>query len=138
MIKSHQFESVLKEALDSNGKIALPNVVAVADPAEGLKLLSSLHKMAPTPYRFRLRTFDPPLSTGQTIEDTYYPKIFLGTGGMGGHFNGTGAILVSGGKVYKFHMCEHDWDTTGANPRRGWHKSICRKCGFDASIDSGD
>jgi hypothetical protein len=34
--------------------------------------------------------------------------------------------------------CLHDFDTSGSNPSRGWHRAVCRKCGFDASVDSGD
>lgn len=128
-IKSHQFMDLLTEVLVSNGKVALPNVEPIEDAAQALSLISSCSKQADTPYQLRLNQ--------ESQRVVYYAKIFLQTGGMASKFNGAGVILASG-KAYKFHMCDHTWDESGANHRRGWHPKRCTKCGFDASIDSGD
>lgn len=136
-VKSHQFKDILEEAINSKGKIALPNSILVEDPAEALRLVSRGQYYENKAYEMRLREFDPPLRGVQTHEIGYYPKIFVDHVGMGSTFAGSGVILCSG-KVYKFHICEHSWDESGANHSRGWHPKRCTKCGVDASIDSGD
>lgn len=141
------FHSRLEEILQSKGKLALPNIKEIAEPQEGLNLINrasaSVKNTAATPYELRIQNFDPPKPSGQTHELAYYPKIFLNGKGMGGNFDGSGVVLASPrndgvARVYSFHMCEHDWDESGANHMRGWHPARCKKCGFDASIDSGD
>lgn len=136
------FPNILDMALQSEGLQCLPNVKEIEDPLDALQALSSAsNKPAPVPYRFRIREFDPPLPSGQKHETAYYPKIFLNTKGMSGRFDGSGVILANIGnkaRAFSFHMCEHEWDESGANHSRGWHPKVCKKCGFDASIDSGD
>ena len=138
----------LQTILDSEGQEVLPNVVEVEDPQEALNLinrasynLAEMKEIKP-PYRLRLFNFDPPKNGRQTCEITYHPRIFLNSAGMGGRFEGSGVILFSGSmgkaRVLTFKFCEHDWDESGANHSRGWHPAVCKKCGFDASIDSGD
>jgi hypothetical protein len=139
-VKSSQFKDILEAAINSNGEIALPNSVLIEDPAEALRLISSGQYYENNTYKMRLREFDPPLDGRQTHEVGWYPKIFTNHVGMGAGFSGfdgSGVVLCSG-KVYKFSMCQHDWDESGANHSRGWHPKRCRKCGVDASIDSGD
>lgn len=145
--KCDSFIDQLFEVVKSDGKLCLPNVKEITDPQEGLNLINrtTIQSRAnvQTPYRFKLRDFDPPKANGQTMEMCWYPKIFINTKGMGGHFDGTGVILSDSrhdgiARVFTFAMCEHDWDQSGANHSRGWHPAICTKCGFDASIDSGD
>lgn len=136
-VKCSQFKDILEKAINSNGEIALPNSVLVKDPAEALKLISYSLYYENKAYRLRLREFDPPLNGRQTHEIGYCPKIFTNHVGMRSSFGGSGVVLC-GGNVYKFHMCDHDWDESGANHSRGWHPKRCRKCGVDASIDSGD
>ena len=131
------FEGRLDQALLSDGKICLPNVKEIEDPIKALSMISSARILRDIPYRFRVREFDPPLNGKQTHMIAYYAKIFTSAGGMGGRFDGQG-VIISGTKAFHFQMCEHDWDTSGANHTRGWHPKVCRKCGFDASIDSGD
>lgn len=141
-----QFRDRLEEVLKSDGKLCLPNIKEITDAQEALNLInytSAAEKnKVNTPYRFRIRNFDLPRNGVQTHETCWYPKIFLNSGGMGSNFDGSGVILTSGyqgkGKVYTFAMCEHMWDESGANHSRGWHPKVCTKCGFDASIDSGD
>lgn len=137
-VKHIDFQRILDEAIQSKGEKCLPNVTPIEDPLEALRAISALHKMAETPYQFRIREFDPPLNGRQTHEMAWYPKIFLTTVGMGGTFDGSGVILANQGKVYRFFMCEHVWDESGARRERGWHPKRCTKCGVDASIDSGD
>ena len=135
------FETELESILKSDGKIALPNVKEITDPAEGLRAIAGSRKLQDSPYHFLIRTFDPPLNGVQTREVTYYPKIFTNSAGMGSRFDGSGVILVGShpkAKVFTFAFCEHEWDESGANHNRGWHPKRCTKCGFDASIDSGD
>ena len=140
----HQlFDQQLQEVLDSKGKLCLPNVKLIEDPQEGLNLISGAHAGLKTCYNFLIQEFDPPKPSGQKYQQTWYPKIFLNGRGMGGRFDGSGVILAPLGHmgqsaVYTFAMCEHTWDQSGANHSRGWHPAICTKCGFDASIDSGD
>lgn len=137
-----KFPEILKEALESDGKVALPNVTEIEDPQEALNFLSKSRPVRDNkPYRFLVRTFEPVPPSLQTREVAYYPTIFTCHRGMGGRFDGSGAILCTSGgraKVFSFSMCDHEWDESGANHMRGWHPAICRKCGFDASIDSGD
>lgn len=135
-VKSHEFKAILDAAIESDGKIALPNCVKVEDPAEALKYINNGRYYEQKAYRLRTLEFDPPRDR-QTHEIVWYPKIFTDHVGMGSRFAGSGTILA-GGNAYRFHMCEHSWDESGANHMRGWHPSICRKCGVDASIDSGD
>lgn len=138
------FWKQLEDVLGSNGKLALPNVEEVTDPVEGLNHIaraSNTLKSEVKVYQMRVQNFDPPRGGVQTNEVTYYPKIFLNGKGMGGSFDGSGAMLVGGypkSRVFTFFMCDHDWDESGANHNRGWHPKRCKKCGFDASIDSGD
>lgn len=135
-----KFDSILQTALDSKGEIALPNVKEITDPVEALRSIAGSRKMAPQTYHFLIRALDPPIGH-QTREVCYYPKIFTNSKGMGSQFDGTGVILTGNSgkpKAYSFAICEHEWDESGANHNRGWHPMICKKCGFDASIDSGD
>jgi len=139
-VKCQQFKDILDAALESEGKIALPNVEPLEDSTKALLRITSARHYDHKAYRMRIRDFDPPIDR-QTHEIAYYPKIFTDHGGMRGGFMGSGLILVGGGgvpKAYTFFMCEHTWDQSGANHSRGWHPSRCTKCGFDASIDSGD
>lgn len=141
--KDHlNFEPRLREVIASKGQLAFPNVRELEDPAEALREISScIKQVQPAPYELRVQNFDPPRNGVQTHEVAYFPKIFLKTGGMGGQFNGTGIILIGGwpkARAFSFQMCEHEWDESGANHSRGWHPKVCTKCGFDASIDSGD
>ncbi len=135
-VKSSQFRDILEAAINSKGEIALPNSVLIEDPAEALKLISTSRYYENNAYQMRLREFDPPLGR-QTHEMGWYPKIFTHHVGMAGVFSGDGVVLCNG-KAYRFKMCEHEWDESGANHSRGWHPKRCRKCGVDASIDSGD
>src|SRR6266511_3991045 len=128
-VRSTEFRNILDTAIKSDGKVALPNVDEIEDAQEALAAISMCTKQAETPYHFRLREFDPPHGV-QTHEVTWYPKIFLHTGGMSGQFDGSGVILASRGKAYSFFMCEHEWDESGANHSRGWHPMRCKKCGF--------
>lgn len=136
-VKCGQFKDILEAAINSKGEIALPNSVLVEDPNEGLRLISMGRYYENSAYQMRLREFDPPLNGRQTHEMGWYPKIFTHHVGMSGAFSGDGVVLCNG-KVYKFGMCQHEWDESGANHSRGWHPKRCRKCGVDASIDSGD
>lgn len=139
-VKCGEFQSILDKAIDSDGKIALPNISLLGD-TEALWQVACASKLEKRPYRFKTRDFDPPIGHGQTHEILYYPKIFTHGAGMGGTFEGSGVILsASGGKpvAYSFRMCEHVWNESGANHQRGWHPKRCTKCGFNASIDSGD
>lgn len=136
------FDKLFEDTLNSRGALALPNVKQVEDPQEGLRLIARTKDMR-VPYELRIRNFDPPRDGVRTHERAWYPKVFRNTDGMGSTFDGTGVILASVGhngtqSVFTYAFCEHDWDKSGANPIRGWHPRICRKCGFDASIDSGD
>jgi len=135
-IKYTQFKDILEEAINSGGKIALPNSVLIEDSAEALRLISTGRYYESKAYRMRLQEFDPPIGR-QTHEIGYYPKIFTLHVGMGSVFSGDGIVLASG-KAYRFRMCEHNWNESGANHMRGWHPKRCTKCGVDASIDSGD
>jgi hypothetical protein len=142
------FMDVFNEVLNSDGKLYLPNVKEITDPQEGLNLLrysnNALSKSVAIPYHFLIRKFEAVPPSRQTMEVCYYPQFFLNSVGMGSTFDGSGAFLCTpsgrnyNAKVFTFAFCEHDWDTTGANPSRGWHRKVCRKCGIDASIDSGD
>lgn len=128
-VRSTEFQAILDAAMvDKRDQVPLPNVVEIEDPKKALEVLGrSLGKMY-MPYAFMINERN----------RAYYPRIFTDTAGMGSGFPGSGAILTTQGKVYSFFMCEHDWDESGANHSRGWHPKRCKKCGFDASIDSGD
>lgn len=141
-MRDPDFEKPFRAIIDTKGGECLPNVEEVTDRKEALRLISRADEMF-VPYQMRLRNFDPPLNGVQTHEHVWYPKIFKNTDGMGGRFDGSGVILTATGYngtvgVFKFHFCKHDWDKSGANPFRGWHPRVCKKCGFDASVDSGD
>jgi hypothetical protein len=134
------FDKLFEDTLNSKGTMVLPNVTEVTELAEALSLISRASDMR-VPYQLRIRNFDPPLNGVQTHEVCWYPKIFRNKDGMGDRFDGSGVILAaSNGKpaVFTFRMCKHVWDKSGAIPNRGWHPKVCIKCGFDASIDSGD
>ncbi len=145
-VRYTEFENILTEALRL--KQALPNVKEVTDFQEALNIInrgSKLYRPEEKPiYEMTVETFDPPKNGTQTHSRAWYPKIFLNGAGMSGNFDGSGAILCtpSGGghnaRVFTFAICEHSWDESGANHSRGWHPKRCKKCGFDASIDSGD
>ena len=135
-----QFEEQLKAVLESKGKLCLPNVKEVEDPSKALLAIACTRPYMPSPYYMRIRNFDPPEGV-VTHQTAYYARIFTNHEGMGGRFDGSGVILTAdAGKAhaYTFQMCEHEWDESGANHNRGWHPKRCTKCGFDASIDSGD
>lgn len=142
--KLHElFDQQLQDVLASKGTKCLPNVKLVEDPQEALNLINRATAGLTGCYNFRIQEFDPPKDGIQTHQNTWYPKIFLNGRGMGGRFDGSGVILASVGHqgqsaVFTFAMCEHSWDQSGANHSRGWHPAVCTKCGFDASIDSGD
>lgn len=139
-----KFNNLFDEVLQSNAELCLPNVKEVTDPQEALNLINRTSGKFGfrQPYYFRVQNFDPPRNGVQTHEACWYPKIFRNSAGMDEKFDGSGVILTSthagGAKVYTFQMCEHVWDESGANHSRGWHPKVCTKCGFDASIDSGD
>lgn len=135
-----KFQELFDEVVNSNARKAFPNVVEILDPQEALNVLNrtSSHLGLTSPYYFKIQDLVHP-----RIEVTWYPKIFRNAEGMGGRFDGSGVILTSPrhdgvARVFTFHFCAHEWDESGANHSRGWHPKVCRKCGFDASIDSGD
>lgn len=137
-----KFNDLFDKVIESNGELCLPNVKEVTDPQEALNLISRTSGLLlfSNPYYLRIQNFDPPRGP-QTHETCWYPKIFRNSAGMNSQFDGSGVILVGRypkSKVYTFQMCEHEWDESGANHSRGWHPKVCTKCGFDASIDSGD
>lgn len=141
------FRARFDEILRSDGKLCLPNVEEITNPGDALMCIAStshtLNVTVEMTYYFLIRHLQKPTKYGLTKEVCWRPKIFLNARGMGGQFDGSGVILAhSGGSVptraYTFHMCKHEWDESGANHSRGWHPAICTKCGFDASIDSGD
>ena len=131
------FPTMLAELLRPSATESFPNLKLVFDPKEALKLISQAHGGLHEPSSLDL------LIDGAT-KRVYYPKVFCNTKGMGSQFDGTGVILtdydwrIKQNAVYTFAFCEHDWDESGANHSRGWHPMVCRKCGYDASIDSGD
>lgn len=139
-MKHTEFEQELEKVLQSDGQLMLPNVKEIQNPLDILKAIAGNNKLVKSPYRFKVFEYDPPLDTGQKWISTWYPKIFLNLNGMGSRFDGSGTILVAGHppRAFTFHMCEHSWDESGANHSRGWHPKVCTKCGFNASIDSGD
>lgn len=144
-ILSHEFEDKFREIVGSEGKLKLPNCVLVEDAQEGLNFISRSHAKVEfkPPFQLLLREFDLPINHHQTKEVCLYPKFFFNSRGMSGRFDGSGYVLASPGhvdkaQVYSFFFCDHDWDETGANHSRGWHPARCKKCGFNASIDSGD
>lgn len=142
--KIHElFDRQAADIINSKGKLCFPNVKEVTDPQEGLNLINRSNMSSWKPYELRIQNFDPPKNGTQTHEVAWYPKIFLNTKGMAGKFDGSGVILASPrhdgvARVFTFAICEHEWDQSGANHQRGWHPAYCTKCGFDASIDSGD
>jgi hypothetical protein len=136
-----EFKNIVEEALRL--KQPLPNVKEVTDPQTALDLIRGTLYDKPV-YEMTVQNFDPPRNGTQTTERCYYPKIFLNSQGMGSSFDGSGVFICrpSGrdhhARVFSFYICDHDWDESGANHSRGWHPKRCKKCGFDASIDSGD
>lgn len=143
-VRSGDFMEIFETAVGSKGNIALPNIEEVVDPQEALDLINRASLRAgDNVYQFKIQDFDPPRGH-QKMETCWYPKFFLNGAGMGGQFDGSGVFICSPSgrdyhaRVFKFHMCDHEWDESGANHSRGWHPKRCRKCGFDASIDSGD
>lgn len=146
-----KFDEQLKAILDSKEELCLPNVKEVTDPQEALNLINRAYIKFPheSPYYFLVQTFDPPKEfypgNFQTREVAYRPRIWLNGGGMGNRFDGSGVFMCTPSgrndgkaRVFTFAFCEHEWDESGANHSRGWHPKVCTKCGFDASIDSGD
>lgn len=138
-----EFQSELDRILASDGKEVLPNIIQAVDERQGLNLIAKASNSVSSPYKLRIQNFDPPRRGNQTHSIAYFPKIFLNTAGMANQFDGSGCVLAmpSGemlSQVFAFSFCEHDWDERGANHSRGWHPARCTKCGFDASIDSGD
>lgn len=131
-MRSTDFMKCLTDAVESDGKQHLPGVQEIEDANAALRAIT-LAK-----FQFNMSPYSFLIDEGVTC---WYPKIFLNGDGMGGAFNGTGVILalVNGRpRAFSFTMCEHEWDESGANHMRGWHPKRCHKCGFDASIDSGD
>lgn len=126
----HQdFQKSLDEIINSKGKLTFPNVKLIEDPNEALSAICWADFYA-KPYHLKIAS-----------EYFWYPKIYVNRRGMGSGFDGSGIILgrINGKpRAYTFAMCEHEWNDSGANHRRGWHPLVCTKCGFDASIDSGD
>jgi hypothetical protein len=128
----------LNEVLRSEGKLCLPNVEEITQHEHVIRQLCHMNQFTDIkPYRFLIREYDPPKNGTQTKEAGWYPKIFLNTRGMAGRFDGSGIILCNN-KAWSFHFCDHVWDESGSNHNRGWYRKVCTKCGFDASIDSGD
>lgn len=133
-----EFPAKLDELLRPSATESFPNLKLIEDPSEALKQICSAHGAIHEPYSLIL------IIDKATTQRMYYPKVFCNTKGMGSQFDGSGVILgdwdwhTSKNAVYTFEFCEHDWDTSGANHIRGWHPQVCRKCGFDASIDSSD
>jgi len=133
-----EFTKTLEEALASEGKVALPNIVRLTDHADTVKRLSSMWPYTgKLPYRLLVSRSLAPSGTHMVTKAIYWPKVFLHTDGMASRFDGSG-IILGGGEAFSFNMCEHKWDCSGANHSRGWHPKRCTECGFDASIDSGD
>jgi|SRR5215831_2912971 len=126
-IHCKDFTATLKRILA--GEIEAPNREVITDPKEALNLLAGMDGEVMSAYqvKFPLGEFD-----------FWHVRVFTKTGGMYQSFTGDGAILTSAGRVVKFAMCEHEWDTSGANHQRGWHPCRCRKCNMDISVDSGD
>lgn len=128
-VRSTEFQAILDAILsDKQPATFLPNIKQIEDPKEALKAIGTCLGKNYQPYSLMI----------EERHKTWYPKVFTRTGGMGSNFTGEGVVLTSDGKAYSFMMCEHFWDESGANHSRGWHPKRCRKCGFDASIDSGD
>lgn len=128
--KIHElFDQQLEQLLDQKASPihTFPNVQQV-EGEKALRLIAQCHGKVYQPYSIKL---------GER-HVIWHAKVFTHRAGMAGRFDGMGVILASDGKAYRFHMCEHTWDTSGANHQRGWHPQWCTKCGFDASIDSGD
>lgn len=140
-IRHLEFTSILEEAIRL--KKPLPNIKEIVDPQEALNILRFGKLYDKEVYEFTIQEFDPPKGT-QKFERTWYPKIFLHSDGMTSQFDGSGSILCTpsgrdnNARVFTFFICDHDWDTSGANHSRGWHPKRCLKCGYDASVDSGD
>lgn len=59
-----------------------------------------------------------------------------------GAWDGSGYVMWwdnGRGRCGSFAICVHESVLEpGADPRRGWRPSHCRKCGLDTTIDSGD
>ncbi len=125
-MKSDDFDRILTHEI-LMGKMPVPNLKRVDKLEEASRLIATASGEMYAPDQVKL---------GEQ-QMAYYPKVFTTAGGMAGNFTGEG-VIVSDDGVWEFTLCEHDWNTKGANPNRGWHPCRCRKCGFDASIDSGD
>lgn len=143
-MRSTEFQDKLNELLNT-GKI-LPNVKEITDTQEALNLINRAYCTKvefKTPYQMKVQEFDPPRGH-QTHEVCYYPRIWFNGVGMGGVWDGSGVFMCTpsgrdhNARVFTFHFCDHEWDESGANHSRGWHPKRCKKCGVDASIDSGD
>ena len=128
-----EFHALLTRVLECKGEeVPLPNVRRAANPQEALDWIASASSTLPMHSVYALQ-----LPGGMV----YYPKVMLNTGGMGNQFNGSGVVVARSkntATAFAFSICEHEWDESGANHTRGWHPARCKKCGFDASIDSGD
>lgn len=129
-IPSHEFDSVLKLICD--GKLVPPGLCQIEDHKEALWAI----------YHNCLKIIIPPQVNLGGGDRVAWPLIGIRTSGMASRFNGRGVILTAAPgtspRVFTFEFCHHEFETSGSNPARGWVKAVCRKCGFDASIDSGD
>lgn len=55
--------------------------------------------------------------------------------------NGTGYGTTYSNKTYTFALCEHEKvlrPTDRPNHERGWHPGVCKLCGLNMDVDSGD
>lgn len=133
-----EFKTTLETALNSDGAVILPSTEELTDHADTVKQLSFMWPYKGVlPYRLLVKEITDEATGRVSKSIIYWPKVFLHTAGMGGQFDGSG-IILGDGRAFKFNMCDHEWDCSGANHSRGWHPKRCTKCGFDASIDSGD
>lgn len=62
---------------------------------------------------------------------------------QGGVNDGSGSAMVwtrDGVKIVDFAICEHKNIGSGTHDQemRGWRPAVCRICGLDMSVDSGD
>lgn len=128
-----EFKDTLIAALDSNGATLIPGMKKVGSDFNILEALCSASSGGGMLTAYKLRMSE---SGGVA----YYPKVLINTKGMGSSFDGSGLVICRfpNAAIFTFEMCEHEWDESGANHSRGWHPARCKKCGFDASIDSGD
>jgi hypothetical protein len=83
--------------------------------------------------------------TDPMVPHSRWARVFLSTQQFGG-LSGNGLMIVYSGtmrpddpQLYEFALCEHQVKTgPNANPSRGWHPSVCTKCGLNTSVDSSD